>query len=194
MIDYRYNGQQMLDFDIDIPNVEKSAKVDGHGQGKILTDEELTELFTNGFQSERDRALFAICLFTGCRISEAVQLTTADISEGLITFRKGTVKGKTATRQAPITSALQHWLDEYEAPTDGYLFPGRHGRGHLTRAAADLLLKQACAIVEIEGVSTHSFRRTYITRLRNRGYSPKQIQRATGHKQLSSLLHYFDQV
>ncbi len=51
-------------------------KVAGNGQGKILTPEELRRLFTEGFVRERERALFGICLFTGCRVSEALALQT----------------------------------------------------------------------------------------------------------------------
>ena len=49
-------------------------KVAGNGQGKILTPEELKLLFAEGFVRERDRALFGIWLFTGCRVSEALAL------------------------------------------------------------------------------------------------------------------------
>ena len=183
----------MLSFNIDLGNVEQSAKVDGHGQAKILSDAELHSLFTGGFTTARDRALFALCLFTGCRISEAVQLQPADITESLVSFRKASTKTKT-TRQVEISPALRYWLDLYELPDRPYLFPGRHGRGHLSRAAADLILGEACDRVGLSGVSTHSFRRTYITRLRDKGYSPAQIQRRTGHKRRESLMHYFDQV
>jgi integrase/recombinase XerD len=69
-------------------------KVDGNGQGKILTPDELRLLFTLGFVSPRDRALFGICLFTGCRVSEALALQTTDIRGGALTFRKSTTKGK----------------------------------------------------------------------------------------------------
>ncbi|MBD2536397.1 site-specific integrase, partial [Nostoc flagelliforme FACHB-838] len=54
-------------------------KVSGNGQGKILSQEELKRLFTEGFLSPRDRALFGICLFTGCRVSEALALKKTDI-------------------------------------------------------------------------------------------------------------------
>jgi len=54
-------------------------KVAGNGQGKILTPEELRLLFTDGLRSPRDRVLFGICLFTGCRVSEALALQTSDI-------------------------------------------------------------------------------------------------------------------
>ena len=77
-------------------------KVAGNGQGKILTVEELRLLFTDGLLTERDRALFGICLFTGCRVSEALALQTTDIKSGTLTFRKSTTKGKLKTRVVDI--------------------------------------------------------------------------------------------
>lgn len=50
----------MISFDIDFGDLESSTKVDGHGQAKILSDEELARLFEEGFQSLRDRALFGL--------------------------------------------------------------------------------------------------------------------------------------
>ena len=61
-------------------------KVNGNGQGKILTPEELRLLFTDGLVTPRDRALFGICLYTGCRVSEALALQTTDMKSGTITF------------------------------------------------------------------------------------------------------------
>ncbi|MGK7880061.1 MAG: hypothetical protein AB4060_08175 [Crocosphaera sp.] len=68
-------------------------KVSGNGQGKVLTASELKRLFCDGLISSRDlekirsagRALFAICLFTGCRISEALSLQVTDIKNKTIT-------------------------------------------------------------------------------------------------------------
>jgi len=72
-------------------------KVNGNGQGKILITDEWRSLFSEGLRSERDRALFGICLFTGCRVSEALALQTTDIRAGVLTFRKSTTKGKLKT-------------------------------------------------------------------------------------------------
>ncbi len=49
-------------------------KVSGNGQAKILTAIELSQLFSDGLISNRDR-----CLFNGCRISEALSLQKSDI-------------------------------------------------------------------------------------------------------------------
>ena len=46
-------------------------KIEGHGQAKILTQEEIELLFNDGLQGDRDRTLFGVCLYTACRIAEA---------------------------------------------------------------------------------------------------------------------------
>jgi len=89
-------------------------KVAGNGQGKILTPEELRRLFTEGMRSPRDRALFGICLFTGCRVSEALALQTTDIRCGALTFRKSTTKGKLKTHVVDIQPGLAQLLLEYQ--------------------------------------------------------------------------------
>ena len=46
-------------------------KINRHGQAKVFTHSEIQQLFNEGLQSDRDRALFGICLYTACRINEA---------------------------------------------------------------------------------------------------------------------------
>jgi integrase/recombinase XerD len=167
-------------------------KVNGNGQAKVLTSAELQRLFANGFTSERDRALFAICLFTGCRISEALALKTTDLKNGTITFRKSTTKGKLKTRNVDIPLALGELLAAYQPPVEGVLFPGMHGRGILTRYAADKILKAACQRIGIEGVSTHSFRRTALTQMHNAGIPLRHIQEISGHNDLGTLQRYLE--
>jgi integrase/recombinase XerD len=161
-------------------------KVDGHGQAKILSRDEIEQLFRYGLQTERDRTLFGILLYCGCRISEALELTTDDVKGDVLTLRKETTKGKIATRQIDIHPRLAELLRVYSS-APGYLFPGRHGKGQMTRAAADLILWEACAVIGLEGVSTHSFRRTALTTMSNAGVLLRVIQEISGHKSLSEL-------
>ncbi|MEY3334931.1 MAG: hypothetical protein RLZZ176_3236 [Cyanobacteriota bacterium] len=48
-------------------------KVAVNGQAKTLNSDELRLLFDKSLTNPRDRTLFAICLFTGCRVSEALR-------------------------------------------------------------------------------------------------------------------------
>jgi integrase/recombinase XerD len=168
------------------------AKVNGHGQAAVLTGEQINLLFTEGLQSDRDRALFGILLYCGCRVSEGLALTPADVTATHITLRKSTTKGQRGTRQIDIHPTLACYLAAWDGATDGALFPGRHGRGRMTRAAADLILKDACKRCGLEGVSTHSFRRTALTQLHNAGVPLRVIQSISGHASLASLQRYLE--
>jgi integrase/recombinase XerD len=54
-------------------------KIERHGQTKILAPQEIELLFNDGLQTERDRTLFGVCLYTACRIAEACSLMVKDI-------------------------------------------------------------------------------------------------------------------
>jgi integrase/recombinase XerD len=169
-------------------------KVQGNGQAKVLTTEELKRLFDEGFITSRDRCLFAICLFTGCRISEALALQVTDIKNQTITFRKSTTKGKLKTRTIDIPPPLIEYLADYQPPPNPYnpyLFPSREGFA-LCRSSADKLLRSACQRIGIEGVSTHSFRRTALTQMHNAGIPLRHIQEISGHNDLGTLQRYLE--
>lgn len=170
-----------------------SMKVNGNRQGKILTPEELRLLFTDGLRSPRDKVLFGICLFTSCRVSEALALQTTDIKGETLTFRKSTTKGKLKTRVVDIQPGLVALLAEYQPVKSGALFPGMRGRSvTLTRFAADKILRDACDRVGLEGVSTHSFRRTALTMMSSAGIPLRVIQEISGHNDLGTLQRYLE--
>ncbi len=167
--------------------------VAGNGQGKILTSDELRLLFTDGFVSPRDRALFGICLFTDCRVSEALALQTTDIRGGILTFRKSTTKGKLKTRVVDIQPGLAQLLAEYPTVKSGALFPGMHGvSDYLTRSSADKILRAVCERTGLIGVSTHSFRRTALTMMSSAGIPLRVIQEISGHNDLGTLQRYLE--
>ena len=56
----------------------------------------------------------------------------------------------------------------------------------------DKALRQTCSRLGLEGVSTHSFRRSLATAAVRRGVALSTIQRVTGHKSLGSLGHYLE--
>ncbi len=56
-----------------------AMKINRHGRAKILTQQEILQLFAQGFDSERDKTLFGVCLFTAARIREACTLLSEDI-------------------------------------------------------------------------------------------------------------------
>ena len=173
-------------------------KIDRHGQAKILSQEEIQLLFRQGLLSTRDRTLFGVCLFSGCRIREACTLLTMDVYDKSfkvrpkLLIRKGNTKGKLATRTIPIIEDLRRLLTNYK-PEAGqpYLFPGRSS-GHISPDSAARLLRQALERVGIEGASTHSFRRTAITLMSDAGIPLKVIQEVSGHRNLQHVQGYIE--
>jgi integrase/recombinase XerD len=159
-----------------------------NGQAEIW-DEQLDEVIAD--LSPKMRAIFSICRYAGCRISEARQLKADDLVGGCIVFRKATTKGK-ATRQVNIHPALKVVLAEVGLPTTGYLFPGRSGERPITRQACDKALRKVCDRIALRGHSTHSFRRTTLTRLSNRQVPLRVIQEISGHKSLQELQRYLE--
>ncbi len=61
-----------------------------------------------------------------------------------------------------------------------------------SRQAAAKPLRQTCARLGLEGVSTHGFRRSLATAAVRRGVVPSTIQRVTGYKPMGSLGHYLE--
>ena len=173
-------------------------KINRHGRAKILTTEEIQLVFAQGFDSERDKTLFGVCLFSAARIREACTLLSEDIytPKGQIRprliIRKSNTKGKLATRSIPVIEDLRQLLTNYyPIRGDVYLFPGRSNR-HLAEDSAARILREACKQVGIIGVSTHSFRRTALTQMSNAGIPLRVIQEISGHRNLEQLQKYLE--
>ena len=174
-------------------------KINRYGRAEILSSEQINLLFTEGFTKARDRALFAVCLYAAARINEACTLLTGDvigvkgIREKLV-IRSYNTKGKRDTREIDVHPKLRSFLEEYQLdgfnPKSPYLFPGRHGLGHIHKGSADLILREACLRLQLEGVSTHSFRRTALTQMSDSGVPLRHIQAISGHRTLGALERY----
>jgi integrase/recombinase XerD len=171
-------------------------KIDRHDQAKILSSDEINRLFNIGLKKTRDRALFGVCLYTGTRIAEACALHTKDVYSidgsvrPRVTIRKATTKGKMSTRSVPVNPELRKcWKLQLSKV---YLFPGRHGRGHIHPDSADKILRKAFIELQIEGASTHSFRRTCLTQMHKSGVPLKVIQQISGHRTLAALQKYLE--
>ncbi|MBW4456013.1 MAG: site-specific integrase [Nostoc indistinguendum CM1-VF10] len=178
-------------------------KIDRHGRSKILTPEEIEIIFDEAYSNERDRALYAVMLFSACRVNEAVTLAKRDVYDmkgrvrAEITFRKGNTKGKLATRAVPVIEDLRYRLEVYTPRTDSlWLFPGNEvgprKDSYLHKDSAMWLLRRACRRAGIEGVSSHSFRRTALTQMSNAGIPLRVIQEISGHRTLEELHKYLE--
>jgi integrase/recombinase XerD len=176
------------------------VKIDRHGKAKVFSQAEIQRLFNAGLLTTRDKTLCAVMLYTGCRVNEAVTLKVTDVYDkkgrirSELIIRKGNTKGKLATRTIPVLDDLRRFLEQYKPKNtlDGYLFPGRWGRGHLHVDFAGIILRRACEQADIVGASTHSFRRTALTQMSNAGIPLRIIQEISGHRNLDQLQKYLE--
>jgi integrase/recombinase XerD len=176
------------------------VKRNRHGKGKILNQSEIQLLFAEGLPDTFYRCLFAIALFSAARINEVCTLLTEDVYDGRgrvrshLTIRKGNTKGQLGTRTIPIISDLRAFLIAYYPEAGNpYLFPGRYDtRGHINSDSAARVLRKACVKVGIEGVSTHSFRRTALTQMSDASIPLKVISKLSGHHDLAQLSEYLE--
>jgi len=164
-------------------------KIQRNGQAEVLNEGQFEELMS--VLSSSDKLLFGICYYTSCRISEALQLRKEDIVGDRLLFRAKTTKNK-RTREVKISSKLAALILDIGLPKSGYLFPSRDGKSHKSRQAADLALRKACDYIGLRGFSTHSFRRSSLTKMYKAGVPLPLLQKRSGHASLSNLAFYLD--
>jgi integrase/recombinase XerD len=171
-------------------------KINRFGKAEILNTQEISE----GFVKPRDRALFGVCLYAAARINESCTLLKGDVIgatrvRSKLIIRAYNTKGGQDTREIQLHPRLKEFLEEYSIELKGrnpHLFPGRHGLGHIHKASADRILREALRRVELDeqGISTHSFRRTALSTMSDAGIPLRHIQSVSGHRSLSALERY----
>lgn len=175
-----------------------------YGQSAIMTDQDYSKI-RKQIISQKYRLLLDLAWYTGERWGALVQLQVGDVygDDGkpreTITFRASTRKaspdGKRKTRQVPLHPVLKEQLLAYKPETNSqWLFPNREGNSPMTLRWADRILRSAVekANLTAKGISTHSTRRSFITKLAKRGVSLATIKKATGHSDLKVLSRYIE--
>ncbi|NJN74228.1 MAG: site-specific integrase [Limnothrix sp. RL_2_0] len=147
---------------------------------------------------------FDIARFTGERMGAILQLQNSDVYDPwlqpltYVNFRKQTRKqsaGKEAkTRQVPMHPKLAESLKGWRSPSEKYLFPSPRGSRPISFSSYDKAFRTALKAAGLgsEGFSTHSTRRTTITRLSRLGIGDKVVQKIIGHSDIRTTLGYIE--
>lgn len=162
---------------------------------KYLNAEERQRFLVAARQAAPDvRTLCETLLFTGCRVTEALNLSPATIQtrEGVIAIRSLKKRERTVIREVPIPITLvdllvtTHQLDRQRSSADcTYLWPWH--RGHAWRqvkqvmAAAEIAGTHACPRGLRHGFGVHAIRS---------GVPLTLVQRWLGHAALSTTAIY----
>ena len=174
-------------------------KINRYGQAKVLDSQEL-DLVINYLPSKFHQVLALTLRNTGARISEVIQLTWRDVEKESILFPKTIVKRKLKSREIFISESfykcLMDWKQEWtlfkgrEPLPEDYIFYGRFDGSHITSRAFFLALQKSLERAEIMGATSHSFRRSALTKLHKSGLPLKIIQSLSGHSSLNTLSLY----
>ncbi len=142
----------------------------------------------------RDRTLFEFLLYTGCRVSEAINLEWANID-----FDKGEVEvlGKGNKKRIVFLNGSKQWLLDYlnkRGNDSKYLFLNQYGRplprGYATLAIRNLGKRAALG----KKIHPHILRHTFGTYLIWAGVDPRTVQEMMGHDDLETTLKYYSAV
>jgi len=167
------------------------------GQAKILTEKEISNIF-RVLENKRDQCLFALGIYTGLRIGEIItlsydQLFTASGGARNILKVVRLKKKNTVYSAIPVHPKLRDRLQEYHKTLgkQQWIFPSDNSStGHLERVRAHYILRDAFDTLRLDGASTHSMRRTFLTNMSRAGVPLRTIQEISGHTSLGKLQEY----
>lgn len=117
-------------------------------------------------------------LQTGLRISDVLELRTAQLKPSMWVLEKKTGKRHRCGLPQPLLSRILE-----QADPDGWAFPSPTKRNqHKTRQAVWADVKRAAKAFRMaQNVGTHSFRKVYAVRLLDRYGDVAKVQRAMSH-------------
>lgn len=150
----------------------------------------------------RSAAAFALSVGLGLRAKELAALRWSDVFEEsgavreVLHLKAAYTKGETTRDVYPSSSQLRRILGEYHARCRPWdlrepLFRSQK-RGHLTSASMGRFLKQLYREAGLPAASSHSGRRTLITRLAERGVDLKAISAIAGHASVRTTAMYVE--
>jgi integrase len=179
-------------------------------QAKMLTRKQETAVLTYLQPMRypiRDRVMFLLSIKAGLRAKEIAFLTWAMITdaEGQITdtlaLSNKASKGRGGGRMIPLNALLHHVLIELYRLRGDEVHPDRpvifsERGGHLTASSVTKWFFHLYRDLGMTGCSSHSGRRTFITRAARKvsevGGSVRDVQQLAGHASLQTTQRYIE--
>lgn len=170
-------------------------------QAKTLTDAQQRAVLASVADDATETAMTLLSVKAGMRAKEIASLTWAMISdaEGAlgneIALTNDASKGKRGGRTIPMNADLHAALKALWTPeASGHVILSRGRR--MTANAVRVRFHRIFAGLGFKGASSHSGRRTFITKMARKivsvGGSLKDVQELAGHASLSTTQRYID--
>ena len=149
----------------------------------------------------RDSTIILVSFYSGLRAKEIAALKRGDVfddagnvREQFILTPEQSKGGK--TRTVYLSQRLRRALAEYAAglhlnDPNRALFESQKG-GHFSANTMCQLFLEIYKAVGLKDASSHSGRRTYITRLANKGVGVRLLAELAGHSHISTTQRYID--
>jgi site-specific recombinase XerD len=168
------------------PKMPKSLPV-------VLSGSEVLALL-EAVESPKYRAILMCAYGAGLRVSEACELTPADIDSKrmLIHVRDGKRARDRYVMLGPcLLQALRTWW-RVERPTrDSYLFSGAEPGSHVSSNSVRIVVKKAALAAGVEKRATpHVLRHSFATHLHESGVDLRVIQELLGHSSIRTTARY----
>jgi integrase/recombinase XerD len=171
-------------------------------QASVLTDSDIRRVFRiieTTRHAERNRLAFVLSVYAGMRIGEISALTVCDVVNAdreprrEIKLRADQTKGSKG-RTVVLSDRVQREIGAYlkqnaHRRNDAPLIASQRNGRAFSNVSLSMLFKE---IYELAGIrtSSHSGRRTFATRLNEKGVGMKTIQRLMGHKNIATTALY----
>lgn len=172
-------------------------------KGRALSDEEIHALFScldpEDLTDARDLAILAVLYGAGLRRSEATGLCLGDLDfdERSMRVRGKGNKERLVYFDEGTSAALQNWLefrDEDAKGEEPLLLPvDAWNHAYVRRLSDQAVLRRLQRLsdrAQVKSFSPHDMRRTFITRLLDRGVDIRTAQRLAGHSQVTTTQKY----
>ena len=175
-------------------------------QAKVLNSTEIRRVLdyvATRKHALRNRALVLIMFNTGMRVSEVASLRIKDVvdSEGNIKNEIRLLAENTKTNEARtvfVNEKLRKELQQYAKvyananPNNKFFYSQKRDSDGFSSSTLCQHFHYLYKRVGLDGASSHSSRRTFITTLANKGIGVRVIMGLSGHKALSSVQCYID--
>ena len=176
------------------------------GQAKSLEEIELKRLLrivSTGRNGRRNRLVILLGHWAGMRVGEIAALRVKDVinsdllAKDSINLAAGQTKGNSA-RTVHLPKKLQDEIDGYmrklpfTPAMDAPLIYSQKSKNGFTANTLCTSVKHWYNLAAIDNGSSHSGRRTFLTKLASKGVSARVLQELAGHKNLATTQRYID--
>ncbi len=175
-------------------------------QAKLLTDAEfkrLSAVVDSLRYATRNHTAIALSFYAGLRACEIAALRISDVFDSTGTVRDtiqlsaAQTKGSSSTTvlvNKKLRTQLQRYAKQYakrlNTPNAPLMFSAK--RGSFSAQTIVNLFQRLYKLAYIDGASSHSGRRQFVTELADKGVNARVVQALARHKHLNTTMRYID--